>query len=207
MRSALASQPDNPPEEADPSPDPGAPKDSDRELVDRFRAGDSSGFDQLVRRYRQPIYYLAYRYLANQADAADLTQQVFVKVFRSLGGFRGASSVRSWIYRIAVNACLNHLRDHRREKPAPIPEEALVTPATGPLRLIADERARRLRRAITRLPPRQRTVLELRIYDDLRFREIADLVGCSENSAKVNFHHAVTRLRSLLDREPAREGS
>jgi RNA polymerase sigma-70 factor (ECF subfamily) len=183
------------------------PVDPDIGLVERFLAGERGAFDQLVRRYQQPIYYLALRYLGSEADAKDAVQQTFVKVFRSLSSFRGASSFRTWLYRIAINLCLNHIRDHKRERPTEIADDQLTTTATGPQRLIRDEASAALRAAIDNLPPKQRMVLELRIYDELRFKEIAELADCTENAAKVNFHHAVKRLRGVLGNENDENGS
>lgn len=176
----------------------GADAPSDVALVDRFQAGERSAFDELVRRYQRPVYHLARRYLRNDADAADVTQRTFVRMFESLGGFRGASSVRTWIFRIAINLSLNHIRDSRRSEPSEIHAHMLTTAPLGASRVIADEETARLHEAIEALPPKQRMVLELRIYDDLSFREVAELAGCTENTAKVNFHHAVKRLRTLL---------
>jgi RNA polymerase sigma-70 factor (ECF subfamily) len=173
----------------------------DTALVQRFRAGERHAFDELVRRHQRAIYYLALRYLGNDADAADLTQKTFVRAFKSLDGFRGAASLRTWLYRIAINLSLNHIRDHRREVAADltdVPHEDLAVAPLGASRVIEDQNAAAVRRAIEQLPPKQRMVLELRIYDELSFREVAELAGCSENSAKVNFHHAVKRLRAIV---------
>jgi RNA polymerase sigma-70 factor (ECF subfamily) len=174
------------------------PSDLDLRLVQRFRAGEQRAFDELVRRYQRPIHSLCMRYLRNTADAADVTQRAFVKAFQSLDGFRGESSFRTWLYRIAINMSLNHIRDHKRERPAEIRDDALTRRATGPQRIISGEDADLLREAIAELPPKQRTVLELRVYDELSFREVAELVGSTENAAKVNFHHAVKKLRARL---------
>jgi len=172
--------------------------DPDLPLVERFRDGDRRAFDELVRRHQQAIYGVARRYLRNDADAADVAQQTFVRAFRALETFRGAASVRSWLYRIAINTALNHLRDHARERPQEIDEARLTTTATGPQRIIAGEDEARLRGAIDALPPKQKMVLELRIFDELSFREVAELADCTENAAKVNFHYAVKRLKELL---------
>jgi RNA polymerase sigma-70 factor, ECF subfamily len=179
-------------------PDATSPADLDLRLVQRFRAGEQRAFDELVRRYQRPIFHLCMRYLRNQADAKDVAQRTFVKVFQSLESFRAESSFRTWLYRIAINMSLNHIRDHRREQPAEIRDEALTRRATGPQRIISGEDADLLREAIAELPPKQRTVLELRVYDELSFREVAELVGSTENAAKVNFHHAVKKLRTRL---------
>jgi RNA polymerase sigma-70 factor, ECF subfamily len=182
-----------------------APADDDARLVARFGAGECAAFDLLVRRYQRPVFRLALRYLGSDADAADVTQRTFVRAFEALARFRGDASFRTWLYRIAINQALNHLRDHRREQPTELADDALTTGATGPARIIAGERTAQVRQAIAALPPKQRLVLELRVYDDLSFREVAALADCSENAAKVNFHHAVKKLRALLAPEPEPE--
>jgi RNA polymerase sigma-70 factor (ECF subfamily) len=176
--------------------------DPDLPLVERFRAGERRAFDELVRRHQRTIWRVARRYLRNDADAADVTQQTFVRAYRALDGFRGAASVRSWLYRIAINLALNHVRDHKREVPGgageEVGEQRLTRGPTGPQRIIADEESARLRAAIAELPPKQRMVLELRVFEDLSFREVAELADCTENAAKVNFHYAVKRLKEIL---------
>ncbi|HUH02706.1 MAG TPA: sigma-70 family RNA polymerase sigma factor [Kofleriaceae bacterium] len=172
--------------------------DRDQELIDRFRGGEARAFDELVRRYQQPVFYLCLRYLKNDADSKDVSQRAFVRAFQKLETFRGESTFRTWLYRIAINLSLNYLRDHRREQPTEISDAALTRGPTGPMRIIGDEQSIRLRAAIEALPPKQRQVLELRIFDELPFREVAALADCTENAAKVNFHHAVKKLRALL---------
>lgn len=177
--------------------------DPDRELAERFRSGERGAFDQLVKRHQQGMYRLVRRYVQSDADAADVCQQAFVRAFKGLATFRGAASVRSWIYRIGINCALSWLRDHKREQPAEIAEDALVEDHASPARIAGGEDAARLRTAIAKLPPKQKLVLELRVFDDLAFKEVAELAECSENTAKVNFHYAVKRLRELLGSEDA----
>lgn len=172
--------------------------DRDQELIDRFRAGEARAFDDLVRRYQQQVFYLCLRYLKNDADSKDVTQRAFVRAFQKLDSFRGESAFRTWLFRIAINLSLNYLRDNKRERPSEIADEALTRNPTGPMRIIGDEQSVRLRAAIETLPPKQRMVLELRIFDELPFREVAVLAECTENAAKVNFHHAVKKLREIL---------
>jgi RNA polymerase sigma-70 factor, ECF subfamily len=172
--------------------------DPDRELVERFQAGERIAFDQLVRRHQKGVWYLVRRYVKRDADASDVTQQAFVRAFRGLVSFRGSATVRSWLYRIAINCALTWLRDHRREEPTEIAEDALVAPNEATARLIGGEQGVRLRAAIAELPPKQKLVLELRVFDDLSFKEVAELAECTENTAKVNFHYAVKRLRDIL---------
>jgi RNA polymerase sigma-70 factor (ECF subfamily) len=172
--------------------------DPDRELADRFRGGDRTAFDALVRKHQKGVWRLVRRYIKSDADAADVTQLVFVRAFKGLVTFRGAASVRSWLYRIAINCSLSWIRDHRHEQPAEIAEDAFIAQNAGPERIAGGEDSARLRDAIEQLPPKQKMVLELRVFDDLSFREVAELADCSENTAKVNFHYAVKRLRDIL---------
>jgi RNA polymerase sigma-70 factor (ECF subfamily) len=180
------------------------PDDPDHELAARFRDGDRAAFDLLVRRHQKGIWRLVRRYVKSDADAADVTQLAFVRAFRGLAAFRGSATVRSWLYRIAINCALSWLRDHRREQPTVLAEDALVDANPAPAQLSAGDDRAQLRRAIEQLPPKQKLVLELRVFDDLSFKEVAELADCSENTAKVNFHYAVKRLRDILgaDHEP-----
>ncbi len=172
--------------------------DPDRDCAERFRAGDRAAFDSLVRRHQRGVWRIVRRYVRSDADAFDVTQQVFVRAFKGLAGVRGSASVRSWLYRIAINCSLSWLRDHKREQPAEIDEHALVEGPAAPGRLVDGEDNARLREAIAQLPPKQKLVLELRVFDDLSFKEVAELADCTENTAKVNFHYAVKRLRDIL---------
>jgi RNA polymerase sigma-70 factor, ECF subfamily len=177
--------------------------DPDRELAERFQSGDRTAFEQIVRRHQRGVWHLARRYVKRDADASDVTQLVFVRAFRGLGTFRGAASVRSWLYRIGINCALSWLRDHRREEPTEIADDALTDANPAPARLLVGEEGARLRRAVAQLPPKQKLVLELRVFDDLSFKEVAELADCTENTAKVNFHYAVKRLRDILGGEHA----
>jgi RNA polymerase sigma-70 factor (ECF subfamily) len=178
--------------------DPPQQADADAELVERFRGGERSAFDLLVRRHQRAIYFLVLRYLRREADAADVTQRTFVRALQSIGSFCGQASLRTWLYRIAINLALNHLRDHRREHPGEIDDDALAAEPTGLARMLDAESTAALRAAVATLPAKQRLVLELRVYDELPFREVAAIADCTENAAKVNFHHAVKGLRARL---------
>ncbi len=172
--------------------------DPDQALAERFRDGDRTAFDALVRRHQKGMWRLIRRYVKSDADAADVTQLAFVRAFRGLAAFRGTATVRSWLYRIAINCALSWLRDHRREQPAEIAEDAMTEAPVAPGKLAAGEDSARLRAAIAQLPPKQKLVLELRVFDDLSFKEVAELADCTENTAKVNFHYAVKKLRDIL---------
>lgn len=172
--------------------------DQDAALVARAQRGERGAFDELVRRHQRGLWRLVRRYLTRDADAADVVQQAFVRAYRGLARFRGEASVRSWLYRIGINVALNHVRDHAREQPSDTAGEEVAIAAAAPRALMAAERAAALRTAVAALPPKQRLVLELRVFDDLAFREVAALAECTENAAKVSFHYAVKRLREVL---------
>jgi RNA polymerase sigma-70 factor, ECF subfamily len=181
---------------ATPSADP------DSDLLPALREGDRRAFDQLIRRHQRGVWRVVQRTLKNEADTADVVQQAFVRALRALPGFRGAASLRSWLYRISINCALSWLRDHKREVPTepaemPADDDGAREPAAL-AQLQSRDRGFALRGAVAKLPPKQRLVLELRVFDDLSFREVAELAECSENTAKVNFHYALKRLRELM---------
>jgi RNA polymerase sigma-70 factor (ECF subfamily) len=178
---------------------------ADETLVAGARAGERAAFEALVRRYQKPVYRLCFRYVRDHDEAADLTQRTFVRVMGRLGDLRQGELFRTWLFRIGVNLALNHIRDNARfvEEPPEGLDPALAVTAVGVSRLVAGELATALRKAVEALPTKQRMTLELRIYEELSFRDIALALGTSEGAAKVNFHYAVRKLRSRLG--PAEE--
>ncbi len=173
-------------------------QDDDRLLLERMREGDREAFSELVVRHQRQVFYLVWRYVKNDADAKDVVQAAFVKAWQNAEAFRGDSSFRTWLYRIAVNLALNHVRDSGKWKTAELTEEHASHEVPGMQRLVEAEAAQQLRKAVETLPPKQRLVVELRVHEGLSFREVAEIADCSEDAAKANFHHAIKRLRSEL---------
>jgi RNA polymerase sigma-70 factor (ECF subfamily) len=168
----------------------------DLKLVDRCLQGDMRAFDELMIRYERQIYRLCYRFVDNPADARDLAQDVFIKVFENLSGFRREASVKTWIYRIAMNHCLNHVRKLKPE----FVEVTDATKTTGPTalsRLEERERREHLRRMLTQLPPKQKAILEMRINQQLSYEEIAAVSGRSISTIKASVFFALEKLRKL----------
>jgi RNA polymerase sigma-70 factor (ECF subfamily) len=177
---------------------------ADSLLVEQAKAGSRPAFEALVRRYQKPLYFLCFRYVRDHDVAADLAQRTFIRVMEKLAELRDALIFRSWLFRIGANLALNHLRDHARfvdDDLAPLDEPASAPEAHSHLEALEDAVA--LRRAVALLPTKQRMTLELRIYEELPFRDIADALETTEGAAKVNFHYAVKRLRALLARPTA----
>lgn len=171
----------------------------DLELSRRASAGNREAFGELVTRHRRTVYRVCYRFAGNHEDAADLAQDVFLRAYRAIGKFKGQSSVSTWLYRIAVNAGLNHVSARRPaveplEGPHDVDAEAEPTDA----RLVREERAARVRAAIAQLPPQQRATLILRVFHDLPHDEIASVLGNSVGAGKANLFHALRNLRRLL---------
>lgn len=174
---------------------------SEEDLVQRAQRGERSALTELVRRYQKPIYALCLRYVHDHDEAADLLQRTFVRVMTKLGDLRSTDLFRGWLFRIAANLALNHIRDHARfvseGASTPDPTNPPVR-AVGTDRLEAGQLAAALRGAVSHLPTKQRMTLELRVYEDLSFREIGESLGTSEGAAKVNFHYAIRALRSRI---------
>jgi RNA polymerase sigma-70 factor (ECF subfamily) len=178
----------------------GQPELGDEELVHQAKAGDRVAFEALVRRYQKPLYFLCFRYVRDHDAAADLAQRTFIRVLEKLSELREENTFKSWLFRIGANLALNHIRDHARfvEETEPGMGEEASRTLEADVQLEAAELAEALRQAVGLLPTKQRMTLELRIYEELAFKDIAVALNTTEGAAKVNFHYAVRRLRDLL---------
>jgi len=176
----------------------------DRQLVDACLGGRIEAFDLVVERHQRAVYQLCFRYVHRHEDAADLAQEVFLRAYRGLRRFRGDSALGTWLYRIGVNVCLNHVS--ARRAPETSLDEAPQIPAGGddPASSLARaERGARVRAAVARLPRKQRATLVLRIYQDLSHAEIASVLGTTVGAVKANVFHALGNLKKLLAEEAA----
>ena len=182
-----------------PARDPAWVEASDRALVEVCLAGERNAFDVIVERHRRQVYQLCYRYVGNHEDAADLAQDAFIRAFKGLKGFKGESSLSTWLYRIAANVCLNRLAlKTPRSEPLEPADRADHGAERPDLAMMRHERAAQVRAAIRQLPPKQRATLILRIYHDLPHDEIAGILGSSVGAAKANLFHALANLKKLL---------
>ena len=178
---------------------------ADTDLISRAAGGDSSAFQALVERHRSMVYRVAYQFAGNHHDAEDIAQEVFIKVYRSLDRFRQDAQLTSWMYRIVMNACIDHRRRHRPGVAAPFGEEAeqrmLNTPEERPdpeERAYAGELGQVLESEIGRLPNGQRVVFVMRHHQGMKLSEIAEALGLAEGTVKRQLHAAVHRLRQAL---------
>ena len=181
------------------------------ELAELARGGEREAFGALVRRLQEPLYYAVLRVVRHSADARDIVQRTFVKAWSSRESLKSPSAVRSWIFSIGLNLARNHLRDRGGRRFEQVEEHTATVAASAQTGLLERERKVILRELIAELPPTQRQVISLRIDSDLSFAEVAEIVGCSAGSARVNFHHGLKRLRErmqerLPDTSSAEEG-
>jgi RNA polymerase sigma-70 factor (ECF subfamily) len=179
------------------------PDRDDATLVAAVVAGDTTAFDQIVERHRRAVYQVCFRFVNNHEDASDLAQETFVRAWKGLKNFKGDAALSTWLYRIAVNACLNRV-SAKRLPTEPLESDRFVdtvseAPGTG---LVREERAAAVRHAIAQLPDRQRATLILRSYHDMSHQEIADVLGSSVGAVKANFFHALANLKKILGSEP-----
>jgi RNA polymerase sigma-70 factor (ECF subfamily) len=173
----------------------------DRELVRRFQAGDEGAFDRLVQEHQREVYRLAFRLLGNHADADDLAQEAFLRAYRSLTRFRGDSTFRTWLTRIVLNLAADRRQERRMRKQLALDD---MSAREHPV-LRSDPEGAILGRevlatAVRELPPRQRQTLILRVCQEMKFQEIAVVMGCSVGTAKANFFHALRGLRRKVRR-------
>jgi RNA polymerase sigma-70 factor, ECF subfamily len=178
---------------------------ADSDLITRAAAGDPAAFQALVERHRSMVYRVAFQFAGNHHDAEDIAQDVFIKVYRSLGRFRHDAQLSSWLYRIVMNACIDHRRRHRLATVTPSGEDAdealrnLAAEGPGPeARAYAGELGQALEAAVRRLPEGQRVVFVMRHHQGLKLGEIAEALGLAEGTVKRQLHAAVHRLRRVL---------
>jgi RNA polymerase sigma-70 factor (ECF subfamily) len=184
-------------------------------LIEELQAGSEEAFAWLIARYHQPIYSLLARTVQDRADAADLTQEVFVKVFRGVGSFHGESSLRTWIYRIALHEASNQRRWWMRHKQQEVPMEQevgegdsgtplrliemLVDPAESPYdNAVHGENRARVEAALNQVPEPYRSTLILRDIEGFVYEEVAEMQGVNLGTVKSRLVRGRACLKALL---------
>ena len=173
---------------------------ADNSIVERYLAGDMTAFDELMIRYERQIFRVCYRFVNNRDDAMDLAQEVFIKAFEHLANFRRESSMKTWLYRIAMNHCINHVKKNAREF-VEIRENIGSTRASVHSEMEEREQREQFRLLVKRLPPKQKAILEMRIHEQLSYEEIATMSGRSISTIKASVFFALEKLRKLV-KEP-----
>jgi RNA polymerase sigma-70 factor (ECF subfamily) len=185
-------------------------------LVERARQGDRAALEELIRRHSRPAARLAARLLGNREDAEDVVQEAFTKAFLNLESFRGRSAgractFRTWLMRITLNLAQDHLRRRHRlargtDRTAELQDVSeLAASGAGPRRSVeARDQVEHLNRALQELPARQKTALQLKIYEGLGYQEIAAVLGTSVGAARVYLALARQSLRRRYERAARR---
>ncbi len=189
---------------------------SDDDLVARARENDPWATDQLVRRYQKKAYAIAYRMTSGDGEEArDLTQEAFLRVFRNIRKFKGKASFYTWLYRIVVNTCLDARRKHtrwrrlfsfwqpedrdgRRARNA-LEDQPDLAENTDPVAAMSGKQLNReVQDVLSSLPEKQRTAFELKVFQEMRIHEIADVMGSAEGTVKSHLFRATQTLRAAL---------
>src|SRR5215831_3716860 len=184
--------------------------DSDAEVMLRAKAGDRSAFEYLVRKYRRPMVNFMYRMARNAAAAEDLAQEVFLRVYRSRESYEASAKFTTWLYRIATNLAVNHSRDTRHERPENMasldePDEETGRTidiadgsATAEEQILKRERMAAIRQRVQALPERQRLAVIMHKYQQMDYRQIAEVLKLSESATKSLLFRAYETLRTQL---------
>ena len=176
---------------------------ADLELAARCRAGDADAFEELYRQHARRLFSLVMRMVGSAEDAEDLVQEVFLQAHRKLAGFRGESTLGTWLYRLTMNHCLDHLRGRQakmsRATESLDDEDAAEPMAPAPAVPPAISRMD-LEKAIAALPPGSRAAFLLHDVEGFEHREIAAILGVSEGTSKSQVHKARMKLRAILSR-------
>jgi RNA polymerase sigma-70 factor (ECF subfamily) len=191
-----------------------APEADDQQLIHALRAGAEAAYEQLLARFQQPVYALCLRLLDDEGEASDVVQEVFLKIFRNIGNFRGQSSLKTWIYRITVNEAHNARRwffRHRRREVELDTEpndarnwtETIPDSSRSPFDMAFDrEQAAIIQAALERINPIFRSAVVLRDITDLSYEEIAEILGVSLGTVKSRILRGREALRDELKGNP-----
>ena len=174
----------------------------DNELLLKIRQPESRnyGFNMLVRKYQQRVYWLVRKMVIDHDDANDLTQDIFIKVHKAIDNFREDSQLFTWIYRIATNECLSYLNKKKRRFFLPLEDvgQQLVSKLDSAAHVSGDDIQLKLQKALLKLPDKQRLVFNLKYFEEMPYEEMAQVTNTSVGALKASFHHAVKKIEDFL---------
>lgn len=167
---------------------------ADQLLVEEAKKGERAAFSELVGRHQKSLLRLAVRMTRDLEHAEDIVQDSFIKAYQKLHLFEGRSSFKSWLFQIAINTAKNKMRPYRPEQ-IDLEKANLSVDPRAEMRLEDQEVHRLLRDEVDRLPSKQKMAISLRVFEDLSFKEIAEIMECPYDTAKANYRHALMKLR------------
>jgi RNA polymerase sigma-70 factor, ECF subfamily len=171
---------------------------TDADLVREFRNGNREAFSRLVERYARPLTTLILRMVGDPEEAKDISQTAFLKAYEGLPAFMSASSFKTWLYRIAINAARDSLRKRSPHSSPDALDEIAAKEESAGEQLQKARDLRKLREAVAELPEKQRLTLQLRVYESMDYRQIAKTLGGTEAGARGNFFQAIRALKNKL---------
>lgn len=162
-----------------------------------------AAFEGMVRLFQQPVYWHIRKMVHKHEDADDLLQNTFIKVWKNLDKFRGESKLRTWVYRIATNETLTFIEREKKRGHRDLSEveDHIGHSHTGAAPDDGDQIQEKLLRAVAQLPDKQRLVFNMKYFDELKYEEMAEILGGSVGSLKASFHHAVKKIEQILTGE------
>ena len=174
---------------------------TDKEIIAVYSSGrHEQAFNQIVENYTERIYWHVRRFVCSHEDSNDLLQDIFIKIWAALPSFRGDAQLFTWIYRIATNEVLNHLRKEKFKALISFDSEssALERKIDEDPHFNGDAIQRELHKAIQRLPQKQRVVFNLRYFEEMKYEDISEITGTSVGALKASYHHAYGKIKDEL---------
>lgn len=175
--------------------------DSDIELMLKFVKGDISAFEQILKKYKDIIINVAYRFVQNYSEAEDIAQEVFLKIYHSAKTYKPEAKFSTWVYKITVNLSLNYLRSRKHLPTVPLEETLEISEAVTPENNFEKkELTRRVKEALNSLPENQKLAVILKKYENLSYEEIGKIIGCSSSAVDSLIQRAKQNLKRKLER-------
>lgn len=172
---------------------------TDQQLVEDVRNGDRTAYSELVKRHQKGLLRLSMRFMKDLDQSKDIVQEAFIKAYEKLNLFEGRSSFKSWLYQIAVNGARNKLRENRYHF-TDVNEIEIGTMTTAESDMVHQVVADSLMKQVDLLPFKQKTALVLRVYEDMSFAEIAEIMDCPYDTAKANYRHGLLKLKEVFEK-------
>lgn len=168
----------------------------DLDIVKRVQKGDKSEFTKIVRKYDKPLLRFIARYVRDEELARDILQETFIKIYLNIHNFEFRCSFKNWIYKIAINTARNKIRAMKEMES--LDDVVIIELCNIETDMMSEEQIEQLKKCVQRLPEKQKKALELRVFQDLSFKEVSVLMDCPYDTAKANYRHAMLRLKDYL---------
>ena len=177
----------------------------DPQLIERLRdpAKCREAFTEVMRRYSEPLYWQIRRMVNNHDDASDLLQNTFMKAWQALDNFRGDAKLSTWLYKIAINESITHLEKERKRQGISLDDEesGIINTIEADEWIDGDELSLKLRKAVARLPEKQRLVFNMKYFDEMKYEDMSSILGTSVGALKASYHLAVKKIEQYLEED------